>query len=155
SFKMSVVGTNIEGPEAEIPADGYLRIVFDRYLLPSVYKRQQYILLDGNRESMMATTEFQTIYDPIALTVTITGPGGLGEKWLTPGQHYYLVLPVADDTRDTVEDVSGFRAIDREPLARTYEYSFKAGEPKQQRRIDPVIDFCADVMPIFEAKCTN
>jgi hypothetical protein len=179
---LRVLMTNVEGTNATIPSDGAIQLVFDRYLLPSLYKRQAFVVLDANREPLNGVA-LQTIYDPVALTVTITGPGGYGTRWLTPGQTYYLILNVADDARDTVEDLSGFRAIDRAPLAERREYIFRAGGPsadggvdagvsdggdgaavgndagradaETQARLDPVIDFCADVMPIFKAKCTN
>lgn len=175
--KLRIVQTNVEGAGAEIAADGAIQIVFDRYLLPAVYKRQAFRLLNANRDPI-GSDGMQTIYDPVALTVTITGALGYGTEWLTPGQTYYLTLPVADDARDTVEDLSGFRSIDREPLAERHDYIFRAvarapvadagpiddgpsdggtggGTSARRTRIDPTVTFCADILPLFVAKCAN
>jgi hypothetical protein len=73
---------------------------------------------------------------------------------LTEGLEYKLVLfvPPNDDT-----DQAGFRAIDRSPLDTNQKltFVFKAGKAKggPVRSVDPPVNFCADVLPIFAAKC--
>jgi hypothetical protein len=67
------------------------------------------------------------------------------------GQSYRLFLPIPRDD----EDVGGFRAIDRATLTEPREYLFRAAAPTGQAQIEPAIDFCADVLPIFMAKCSD
>ncbi len=84
--------------------------------------------------------------------MTIAGPDGPGRAWLTPDQSYKLVLLVP---ADAASDLGGFRAIDRATLARDQkrEFVFRAGAGTGQRAYEPAVDFCADVLPIFAAKC--
>ena len=86
--------------------------------------------------------------------MTIAGPDGPGREWLTPEQSYKLVLLVP---RDPKSDLGGFRAIDRATLwpEQKLEFVFRAGPPSHQMQIEPVVDFCADVMPIFTLKCSD
>jgi hypothetical protein len=91
----------------------------------------------------------QTIYDPVARTVSIRGPDGAG-PWLTPGAFYRLVLLAA--ATGSPSDVGGFRAIDRAPLGAAREYLFRAEAPAGLT-YEPPVDFCQDVLPIFVRKC--
>jgi len=145
-----VLGTNVDGA-GSIPADGVLQISFDRYLLPSTITRQSYLIVDSSNKPITGTP-FATSYDPVARTVTITGPEGPGRPWLTPDQSYKLFLPVAPDPNT---DVGGFRAIDRAPLfeGSNREIVFRASAPAQKTSFEPNVDFCADVFPIFAIKC--
>lgn len=145
---ITVLGTNIEGASAQIPADGVIQIAFDRYLLPSTITRQSYLVLDANRQPL-GIAALRTIYDPVARTVTITGPDGPGKPWLTPDQTYHLVLPVAAGE----DDLGGFRAIDRAKLTVAKDYTFRAGPPTGVTEIDPPVDFCGTVLPLFTMKC--
>jgi hypothetical protein len=56
---------------------------------------------------------------------------------------------------EPTSDLGGFRAIDRATLApgQTRQFPFRAGPPSGQASFEPSVDFCADVMPIFLAKC--
>lgn len=147
-----VVGTNL-GPGGTIAADGVLQIAFDRYLLPSTITRQSYVILGGDNRPI-PTAPLKTVYDPVARTVTIAGPGGPGEAWLTVDQPYKLVLLVP---RDAQSDLGGFRAIDRAALApdQPREFTFRAGPPAGGVPREPSVDFCADVLPVFQAKCAS
>jgi hypothetical protein len=147
---ITILGTNIEGASAQIPSDGVIQIAFDRYLLPSTITRQSYLVLDGNRQPL-ATAALRTIYDPVARTVTITGPDGPGKAWLTPDQTYHLILPVAAGE----DDVGGFRAIDRAKLTIPKDYTFRAGQPAGVTEIDPPVDFCGTVLPLLTMKCSG
>lgn len=147
---ITVVGTNIDGADAQIPADGIIQVAFDRYLLPSTITRQSYALLDSSRKPL-GGQPLRTVYDPVARVVTIAGPEGPGKPWLTEGQTYRLFLPIPRDD----QDIGGFRAIDRATLAQEREYIFRAGPPTKQTQIEPAIDFCADILPLFEAKCSG
>lgn len=150
---ITVIATNVDRPDAVIASNGALQIAFDRYLLPSTITRQSYKILDGNRQEIVQA--YRTIYDPVGRLVTILGPGEDGSMpaalWLTEGQIYRLVLPVAPGD----DDIGGFRAIDRAALAEPREYVFRAGPAVTSLRLDPPVDFCADVMPILHAKCSN
>jgi hypothetical protein len=147
---ITILGTNIEGASAQIPSDGVIQIAFDRYLLPSTITRQSYLVLDGNRQPL-GIAALRTIYDPVARTVTITGPDGPGKQWLTPNQTYHLILPVAAGE----DDLGGFRAIDRAKLTVAKDYTFRAGQPAGVTDIDPPVDFCGTVLPLLTMKCAG
>jgi hypothetical protein len=148
-----VLGTNIDGLGGSIPADGVIQVAFDRYLLPATITRQSYTVLDANH-APLPILGLRTIYDPIARTVTIGGPDP-GQPWLTPNLTYHLVLTVPPDDDN---DQSGFRAIDRAPLAAPQDFTFRAGNPlgpSASKLFEPVVDFCADVMPLFAGSCSG
>lgn len=149
---ISILGTNI-GPDGTVPSDGVIQIAFDRYLLPATITRQSFLLLGSNNE-LLPSSPLKTIYDPVARTVTIAGPDGPGRAWLTVDQSYKLVLPIP---KDPESDIGGFRAIDRAPLhdAQSRELVFRAGPPRGETAFEPPADFCTDVMPIFQAKCSS
>lgn len=132
-----------------------IQISFDRYLLPSTAIRQSYAIAD-NKNNVLPAEGFQTIYDPVARTVTIAGPKGPGVAWLTEGLEYKLVLFVPPNN---TTDNAGFRAIDRAPLDKNQNltFVFKAGKAKggPVRPVDPPVNFCADVLPTFVAKCSG
>jgi hypothetical protein len=144
-----VLDTNV-GPTKSIPADGVIQISFDRYLLPSTILRQSYVILDTQNKPI-PTEPLQTIYDPVARTVTIAGPNGPGRPWLTPNQAYKLVLGVPEGE----SDLGGFRAIDRAPLNanQTLEFPFMTGPEAKETQIEPIVSFCSDVFPILVLKC--
>jgi hypothetical protein len=145
-----VVASNIDGPDPQIPADGFIQIAFDRYLLPDTVTRQSWLVLDANHQPL-TTLGLKTTYDPIARTVTLSGPDGPGQPWLQPTQVYHLLLPVPPDD---VTDQAGFRAIDRAPLAAPHDYIFRTTAETHQTTIEPKVDFCADVFPIFNGSCS-
>lgn len=136
-----------------MPADGVIQIAFDRYLLPSTITRQSYVIVDSTN-TPLPNAALKTLYDPVARTVTIVGPDGPGKMWLTPEQSYKLVLLVPNDPRS---DLGGFRAIDRATLhpPQKRELVFRAGPPTHKTLIEPAVDFCADVLPIFTLKCSD
>ncbi|MBX3234017.1 MAG: hypothetical protein KIT84_33245 [Labilithrix sp.] len=148
-----VLGTSIDPTTAEVPADGVIQLSFDRYLLPSTITRQSYAIVD-NQNQLLEALDLKTVYDPIARTVTIVGPLGPGVPWLTPGLEYKLVLGLPRDERS---DLGGFRAIDRSPLepSQNRQFSFRAGAVRGATTLDPPVDFCADVLPIFQARCSG
>lgn len=136
-----------------MPADGVIQLAFDRYLLPSTITRQSYVILDSTN-TPLENAALATTYDPVARTVTIVGPSGPGRPWLTPEQSYKLVLLIPRDPRS---DIGGFRAIDRATLfpQQKLEFVFRAGPPTHRTQLEPAVDFCADVMPIFTLKCSD
>lgn len=148
-----VVSNTIDANDGIVAADGVIQLAFDRYLLPATITRQSYVVVD-NTNTPLENAAIKTLYDPVARTVTIVGPGGPGAPWLTPDQSYKMVLLVP---RDPKADIGGFRAIDRAPLAadQKLELVFRAGPPTQERTFEPTVDFCADVLPIFVAKCSG
>lgn len=148
-----MLGTSFDAT-GTVPADGVIQLAFDRYLLPSTITRQSYVILDG-RNQLLAAKALRTIYDPVARTVTITGPDGPGAEWLTVDQPYKLVLTVPPNAHT---DVGGFRAIDRAPLQgeQPRTFVFRAAPPERaQRPLGAPVDFCADVAPIFQTKCAS
>ena len=128
-----------------------LQFSFDRYLLPVTTNRQAYAIAD-NTNHVLPAEGFQTIYDPVARTISITGPSGPGTTWLTPGLDYKLVFFTP---RNNDSDIQGLRAIDRAPLDpnQNRTFVFKAGAARGVTAVEPKIDFCADVLPIFVRKC--
>ena len=150
---ITIVGNSIDANNGVVPSDGVIQIAFDRYLLPSTITRQSYVILD-NTNTPLESLALKTVYDPVARTVTIIGPDGPGKQWLTPDQSYKLVLPIPKDPKS---DLGGFRAIDRATLHanQKLEIVFRAGPPTQQTLIEPAVDFCADVFPIFFLKCSG
>lgn len=150
---MHVLGTNIDPDGGVLSSDGVLQVAFDRYLLPATITRQSYLIVD-NLNQPIADVPFKTLYDPIARTVTITGPEGPGKPWLKEDQLYKLVLPIPTDPNS---DLGGFRAIDRATLARQQarQLTFRAGPPAHQGDFEPSVDFCADVLPLFVTKCAG
>jgi len=147
------VGNSIDANNGVVPSDGVIQLAFDRYLLPSTVTRQSYVILD-NTNRPLESLALKTVYDPVARTVTILGSDGPGRPWLTPDQVYKLVLPIPKDPKS---DLGGFRAIDRTPLHanQKLEIVFRAGPPTHQTQIEPVVDFCADVFPLFFMKCSS
>lgn len=150
---ITILGTSIDANGGVVPSDGVIQLAFDRYLLPSTVTRQSYVIVD-NTNKPLETAALKTLYDPVARTVTIVGPDGPGNLWLTPDQSYKLVLLVPTDPRS---DLGGFRAIDRATLYphQKLEFVFRAGAPTRKTQIDPAVDFCADILPIFTLKCSS
>ena len=148
---INVVASNVDGPDPSIPADGFIQLAFDRYLLPDTITRQSWLILDANHQPL-TTLGLKTTYDPIARTVTLSGPDGPGKPWLLPSQVYHLLLPIPPDD---VTDQSGFRAIDRAPLAAAHDYIFRTTAETHQTTIEPKVDFCGDVFPIFSGSCSG
>jgi hypothetical protein len=148
---VSILGSNVDGTGATLPADGVIQLSFDRYLLPSTIVRQSYVVVDAANEPIK-NLALRTIYDPIARTVAITGPDGPGRVWLTPGAFYRLVVLAA--AVGSPSDIGGFRAIDRSPLAATREFLFRA-EAATGQLYERDVNFCNDVLPIFTQKCAS
>lgn len=136
------------GPGKPMPEDGAIQVSFDRYLLPSTVTRQSIAILDGSNRNLPASLLPVVTYDPIARTATLSAPV---EPWLTKGQVYKLIVGIPDGD----SDLGGVRAIDRATLNPEQEhvFAFVVGEPT--KKVAPVIDFCRDVMPIFQAKCSR
>ncbi len=133
-----------------MPEDGVIQIAFDRYLLPSTVTRQSIAIVDASNRSV-ATNQLPVVtYDPIARTATLAPPT---RPWLTKGQVYKLFLGVPDDD----SDLGGVRAIDRATLDPDEErlIAFVVGEPSSRGSVEPPVDFCRDVLPIFQAKCSR
>lgn len=141
-----ILGVNV-GADQRLPADGSIQIAFDRYLLPSTVNRQSIAVLDGARQPLPPDLAPIIVYDPVARTVTVSGPK---QPWLIEGQPYTLVLGIpAGDAEQ-----GGVRAIDRATLVadQKREFAFLVG-PKTGAAIEPNVSFCRDVLPIFTAKC--
>jgi len=140
-----ILGISV-GDGRPMPADGAIQIAFDRYLLPFSVNRQAVFILDGARQPLPSDLLPIVQYDPVARTVTLRAPK---QPWLTEGQPYHLVFPVAEG------DGGGIRAIDRAPLfsGQPLDYAFTVGPPSGLV-LEPQVTFCRDVLPIFSAKCS-
>ena len=121
--------------------------------MPATVTRQAFALVDSSNQSL-GSLALKTIYDPVARTMTIVGPDGPGRPWLTPDQSYKIVLLVPTEKRS---DIGGVRAIDRATLYpnQKLEFVFRAGPSERQTTFEPTVDFCADVLPVFVAKCAS
>ena len=141
---MHVIASNV-GEHTPLPQDGVIRVAFDRYLNPVSVNRQGVTLVDtfGN---VPGTPPIVT-YDPVVRVVTLSNPTP-GAPWLSVGQVYKLEFPVSP------EDASffGLRAIDDATIDPAQpQIAFTVAPPTGSPPVDPKIDFCADIFPLFAA----
>ena len=91
-------------------------------------------------------------YDPVARVVSLSNPS-TKPTWLTPGATYTLSIGVAaagDYTGGT-----GPRAIDSATLTAPVVETFQAVTPATPTPgADRAVDFCDDVLPIFQLRCS-
>jgi hypothetical protein len=139
------------GTAGTIPADGTIQIAFDRLLYPATVTRQSFQLEDsaGNFPEPIVT------YDPVARVVSLSSPGAeAGAQWLTPDLTYTVTIGVATDYTGG----SGPRAIDGATLTGKVTLTFEAS-PVQVGAPTPTadrpVDFCNDVIPIFQMRCSG
>jgi hypothetical protein len=124
------------GPGKSYTVDQPLRVAFNRFLNPASVIRQSVYLEDSSHNIL---DDPLVAYDPVLATVTLSNPGSM-QQWLTPTQDYYVVL-----------NVPGLVAIDGAPLAASQTIQFTAGPAASPPAGgEPVIQFCRDVLPIFE-----
>ena len=141
-----VSGANA-GPSLDVPADGAIQIQLDRLLLPSSVTPQAFTLADASRQALLPLVS----YDPVVRIVTLSAQPGM--PWLAADRSYTLVLHVA--AGDT--DANALRAIDRAPLFAgdaNQTITFRVTAPTGTPFAEPHADFCTDVLPIFQLKCT-
>ncbi len=143
--KIRLLGANV-GPDRAMPVDGVVQLAFDRYLLPSKQVRQSIQIVTVGGEP---TDPPIVQYDPVARTVTLSSPNPVGQPWLVEGQTYRVLAGIPE-----TEDGNGFRALDGATLEAPISITFLVG-PKQNPKLDPPVDFCVDVLPIFSAKCSG
>ena len=149
---VNLIGQNVGMTDAgaTFPADGVIRLAFDRMLLPITATRQSVTLSDkmGNYATPFVD------YDPVARVVSLSNPTGpdAGGCWLLGNQFYSLTLPVPKGDSDS----GGLRAIDRATLAQPITIGFQtsANPCAVPPVVTPPADFCADVFPIFQARCS-
>ncbi len=140
-----VVGANV-GTNRPMPADGVVQIAFNRYLLPQSVIRQGVRIVDVNGRPIAPPT---VVYDPVALTVTLSSPEPKGKPWLTEWQSYRVELGVPNGDEDT----GGVRALDRATLKAAESIQFIVGPANGKERGEAAVSFCTDVLPIFFTKC--
>jgi hypothetical protein len=146
-----VLGTSFEAEGGLVPADGSIRITFDRYLLPITVTRQAFMVLDPSNKPIEG---LKTVYDPITRSVSLFGRDGPGVSWLTPEAPYKLYLPIPEDP---ASNITGLRAIDRatlgndQVLIRAFRASSQTGKVSRERDVE----FCADILPLFVTKCSS
>jgi hypothetical protein len=161
SFKgptITILGSNVGNGTPLDPA-GVIQFSFDRYLLPSTVTRQSVGILQSSNEPLPIDKAPNVIYDPVARTVTLARPKT--GSWLDPGQNYKVkfVIPQNDD------DPNGIRAIDNATLepSQNLVFDFFVAQNDGGVAVAPAgkipgepdnVSFCADVLPIFSAKCS-
>jgi len=141
-----VVASN-GGPTAPLPADGVLRVAFDRPLLPSSITRQSLTLRDAAGTPVLAPV---VRYDPVLKVVSLSGAEVRSARWLEPGLVYKLTIALPEDGgADT-----GLRAIDGAPFDEAdprRAIAFAAGPDAAER--EPLVRFCDVVLPLFAHRC--
>ena len=130
------------GPSKGIPADGAVRVQFDRLLLPSSILRQSVMVIDASGAQFSP----QPIYDPVARTVTLFDTP---DKWLKPDQPYKVSLKVASSAGDF-----GVRAIDGANLNSPSPIGFITTAATGAGLGEPTMDYCHDVYPLFAERCS-
>ncbi|MFO0670015.1 MAG: hypothetical protein U0235_10375 [Polyangiaceae bacterium] len=153
-----VVGTNLGmggAPKGAIAANGALEIAFDRVLDPASVNRQAAVII---RVGGGPIANPAVAYDPVTRVLRLSAANESGAPWLTPGQPYELILTDPNEPNS----IGGVRALDGATIdhAGPRRIAFFASDelPKDAllaRGIDPVMDFCRDVLPIFRAKCAG
>lgn len=141
--KIRLLSANV-GPDRTLPMNGAVQLAFDRYLLPSTVIRQSIQLVTVAGEPVEPSV---VQYDPVARTVTLSSMAGT--KWLVEGQTYRVIAGVPEN-----KDGNGFRSLDGATLETPISITFLVG-PAKTVVIDPPVDFCVDVLPIFSAKCSG
>ncbi|MSP17926.1 MAG: hypothetical protein EXR73_15215 [Myxococcales bacterium] len=147
---VTLVESNVD-VNRPLAANGVIRLRFDRYLLPSTVIRQSFQLL--NKTTNQAASSPIVTYDPVALTVTLSNPAipvDSQKPWLAKGA-YKVVLPSPAEN----EAGLGLRAIDGAPLTTTRTVDFLVDDRilPESAVFEPTMLFCADVMPVLQAKC--
>ena len=143
---VSIVGANV-GPNRKLPADGVIKVQFDRMLLPSKNTRQSIGVYDANNNSLLPVVS----YDPVARVVTLSSQ--TGGPWLKPDQPYKVIVNVPKDGNDP----NGIRAIDGAPLRADdphLQIGFLTTAPTGTGGVEPTVDYCRDVAPIFQQRCS-
>jgi hypothetical protein len=109
--------------------------------------RQSFVLATSDNEVVAEPQAPVVTYDPIARTVTLRGQR---QPWLQPGRLYRLFVRAVGDS-----EVGGLRAVDGATLAtgQRRRIEFFAGPPGSAPFAEARVDFCVDVLPIFQAKC--
>jgi len=143
-----VVASNV-GNGAPLPNDGVIKVAFDRYINPLTMNRQGIALRDlfGNAPDSPIIQ-----YDPVTRTATLSNPGPDPTHWLLEGTTYELSFPIATDEAGSF----GLRAIDGATMdPTTQKIAFMVAPPTGNPPKLPVIDFCADIFPLFAAQRTD
>jgi hypothetical protein len=141
------------GATETLPCNWRLELAFDRLLLPLSVTRQTFPLRDLQGNFVTPNVA----YDPVARVVTISTPvDDAGSCWLAAGQTYRISIASPSDAGD----VNGLRAIDGTPYvpppAAATGYEFQVGQAMNAAPPPPPpIDFCKDVLPIFQARCAG
>ncbi len=149
---VTLLGANV-GPERPLAAGGSIELAFDRFLLPVSVSRQSFVVkrVDGQ----VAVSPVVT-YDPVARVVTLSRQSG--SPWLEAGQSYRVELPLPDfDAGVSPSQVGGVRGIDGATLDPSSQrmIGFSVSATPSTQGPAPTTNFCRDVLPIFENKCSS
>jgi hypothetical protein len=140
------------GPDKRLPPDGDILMSFDRMLLPASIVRQSFLVVpEGSNAALTPTVK----YDPVTRLVTLANPNRDGSSWLRPEQAYKIIFSIPDGESDAV---GGLRAIDRatfDPATPPAPIGFlTTATPAGVRSDPPEMQFCSDVLPLFERHCS-
>jgi hypothetical protein len=138
-----MIGANV-GTNKPMPANGAIQLAFNRYLLPSTVTRQSITVTPvGNAPAPPPIVT----YDPVARTVTLQNPSP-GQPWLAEGQSYRVSVKIPSEA-----DRGGLLSLDGATLAEPTSLQFLVGPPALLFFPEPKVSLCADILPIFAAKC--
>ena len=135
---------------AQLPVDGVVQIAFDRLLHPVSVTRQSFAMHDesGNFLEPVVT------YDPVARVVSLSSNNPTSSTWLTAGITYSIDIGVS--AANDYTGGSGPRAIDGARLTKAITKTFQAVAPATPTAsADAEMDFCNDVLPIFQYRCSG
>jgi hypothetical protein len=133
---VKVVASNISG--SSVPTTGRIELAFDRLLAPLSITRQTFILSDKRGNFFTPAVE----YDPVARVVTITP-----DRQLEDQQFYQLRIAAPQNPTD----LNGLRAIDGATLDPSVNpvFTFQAAANAPMQAVVPTVDFCKDILPLF------
>jgi hypothetical protein len=144
---LAVVSTNI-GAGKQLPANGTLQIAFNRLLHPATVIRQSFVVHDTNGNVLEPVVQ----YDPVARIVSLSSNSATpAQTWLTPGVPYQVDIPVAPAGNFG----DGPRAIDGATLGAPVTIDFIATAAVGTGATERPVDFCLDVAPIFQNRCSG
>jgi hypothetical protein len=148
-----LVSANV-GLNQTLPLNGSIELGFDRLLLPASVTRQTFVLENAGLENAGNAISYTptVAYDPVARIVTITPLASPQSQMLVSGQSYKIVILAPQNGADP----NGLRAFDgatlAEPAPIVIAFSVTDATPTLPSTVS--IDFCRDIFPITDAKCS-
>lgn len=138
-----------------MPANGSVQIAFDRVLDPATVNRQAAVVVEVGGHLVGNPL---VAYDPVRRVLSLSNPTPTADAWLTVGRPYELVLTSPNDP----DSAGGVQAVDGAALDENQArvLPFFAGpaanvSDEAARGFEPVVEFCRDVLPVFQGKCAG